>query len=77
VFLEVSAHPARLDLKDTHCMLAREIGAKVIINTDSHHQDELYLMRYGVWTARRGWLEKKDVANASPLGAFLKAIRPG
>jgi len=74
VFLEINAHPSRLDLKDTHCMLAREIGVKIIINTDAHHIDELHLMRYGVWTARRGWLEKKDVVNTKPLASFLKAL---
>ena len=33
-------------------------------------------MRYGVTTARRGWLEKKDVVNTLPLPEFLAALRP-
>ena len=33
-------------------------------------------MRYGVITARRGWLEKKDVLNTLPLEEFLAALRP-
>jgi DNA polymerase (family 10) len=33
-------------------------------------------MRYGVATARRGWIEKKDVINALPLDQFLAALRP-
>jgi hypothetical protein len=33
-------------------------------------------MQYGVRTARRGWIEKKDVLNALPLAEFLAALRP-
>jgi hypothetical protein len=36
VIVELNAHPERLDLKDTHLMLARELGLKVAISTDSH-----------------------------------------
>ncbi len=74
VCLEINAHPSRLDLKDTHCILARELGVKIIINTDAHRIEQLDLMRYGVWTARRGWLQKKHVVNTKGLAAFKKAI---
>jgi len=74
VCLEINAHPARLDLKDTHCILARELGVNIIINTDAHRVEELNLMRYGVWTARRGWLKKEHVVNTNSLAAFKKAI---
>ena len=33
-------------------------------------------MKYGVETARRGWIEKKDVINTLPLKEFLAALRP-
>ena len=36
----------------------------------------LQTMKYGVTTARRGWIEKKDVINALPLDEFLAALRP-
>lgn len=75
VFLEVNAHPSRLDLKDLHCRQAKELGAKLVISTDAHSVSNLDLVDYGVWTARRGWLEKKDVMNTLPLRAFLKALR--
>jgi hypothetical protein len=32
-------------------------------------------MQYGVATARRGWIEKKDVINALPVDQFLAALR--
>jgi DNA polymerase (family 10) len=36
----------------------------------------LKYMKYGVTTARRGWIEKRDVINTLPLDEFLAALRP-
>jgi DNA polymerase (family 10) len=72
VVVELNAHPARLDLKDTHLMLARELGLRVAISTDAHRVQDLDLMHYGVEQARRAWLAKEDVVNALPLEDFLK-----
>jgi DNA polymerase (family 10) len=62
-FLEVNAHPSRLDLDDVHCRAAKELGLKLAISTDSHSAIGLKAMRYGVDQARRGWLEAEDVLN--------------
>lgn len=62
-FLEVNAQPDRLDMDDINCKTAREIGLKVAISTDAHRVSELSNMRFGVWQARRGWLERGDVIN--------------
>ena len=62
--IELNANPLRLDLTDQACHRAKELGVKVVINTDAHNTEDLQLMRYGVATARRGWLEKSDVLNA-------------
>jgi len=67
VAVEVNAHPRRLDLTDIYCKRAKELGVKVIISTDAHSTEELDLMKYGVITARRGWLEKNDMLNTKPL----------
>jgi DNA polymerase (family X) len=72
VAVELNAHPNRLDLRDTHLMHAKELGAKVVISTDAHRTDELDLMRYGVDQARRAWLEPGDVLNCLSLDEFLK-----
>jgi DNA polymerase (family 10) len=61
--IELNANPLRLDLTDQACRRAKELGVKVVINTDAHSVADLQLMRYGVATARRGWLEKADVLN--------------
>jgi DNA polymerase (family X) len=74
VALEINAYPGRLDLSDVHCRLARSAGARLAIDTDTHSLDQLNNMRYGVYTARRGWLEKTDVLNALPLAALRKAL---
>jgi len=34
------------------------------------------LSGYGVTTARRGWLTKKDVINTYHVNEFLEALRP-
>ncbi len=76
VVLELNGNPERLDLSDRHVRLAKERGLKVIISTDAHHPDHFDLMRYGVLTARRGWLEKRDVLNTLPPEKLLAALRP-
>ena len=62
-FLELNAHPARLDLDDIHCKQAKEMGLKVAISTDAHSTAGLNAMRFGIGQARRGWLEAEDVLN--------------
>jgi len=76
VIMELNANPERLDLCDRHVRLARDKGMKIIISTDAHHPSHLSFMRYGVMTARRGWMEKKDVLNTYPPEKLLTALRP-
>jgi len=75
VVLEINAYPDRLDLKDVDARMARDLGAKLTINTDAHSALQLELMKFGVFTARRGWIEAKDVINTLPLERLLKALR--
>jgi DNA polymerase (family X) len=76
VAMECNAYPDRLDLKDIHLRMAKERGVKVVISTDAHSSTHFKMMKYGVITARRGWLEKKDVINTLPLAEFLAVLRP-
>jgi DNA polymerase (family 10) len=75
VAMECNAYPDRLDLKDTHLRMAKERGVKIVISTDSHSTGNLKFMKYGVITARRGWLEKNEVINTLPTAEFLGALR--
>jgi DNA polymerase (family 10) len=76
VVLELNANPERLDLCDKHAKLARDRAMKVMISTDAHHPDHFAFMKYGVLTARRAWMEKKDVLNTLPPDKLLAALRP-
>ena len=71
-FLEVNAHPVRLDLRDTDCQMAKEEGVMLCVNSDAHSVLDLENLRYGIGQARRGWLEKKDVLNTRSL----QVLRP-
>jgi len=74
-FLELNAHPDRLDLSDIHCRAAKAEGVLVSINSDAHRIEHFANLRFGVGQARRGWLEKKDVLNARPLSALRKLLQ--
>ena len=77
VAMETSAFPDRLDLSDVHCRMARDLGVKIVMSTDSHAPGHLDLMRFGVDTARRGWLEAKDVLNTRGPDEFLRLLHDG
>lgn len=73
--IEINSAPSRLDLADTLIPVALEHGVKFIIDTDSHHVDQLSLMPYGVSQARRGWLEAKHVVNTFSSKEFAKILK--
>ena len=78
VCMEINSFPNRLDLGDAHCRLAKESGVKMSIGTDAHSPDQMEYMFYGVTTARRGWLEAKDIINtltAKDIAKFLRGRR--
>ena len=76
VAVEHNADPNRLDLCDIDLRRAREMGCKIVINTDSHHISSLDMMRYGIRQLRRAWLAKEDVLNTRPVDEFLAGLRP-
>lgn len=69
--LEVNSSPQRLDLNDVNIKRAIEAGVKLIINTDAHQKNQLRYMKYGVYQARRGWVQKEDVINSKSLNKLL------
>src|ERR1035438_4496582 len=75
VWLEINASPERLDLHGTLIRTARAKGAKFTISTDAHHPKQLASMRYGVVTARRGWLGPHDILNTLGAEEFARAIQ--
>jgi len=73
--LEINAMPSRLDLKDIHTYRARELGIKLVINTDAHRTEHLQFMRFGIGVARRGWCQPQDILNTRPLDEILAYLR--
>ena len=74
VWLEINAFPDRLDLNGAMVRAAKSKGAKFAISTDSHHPSHLAYMRYGVITARRGWLGPDDILNTLPAERLTAAL---
>jgi len=73
--LEINAMPSRLDLKDIHAYRARELGVKLVINTDAHSTEHLAFMRFGVGVARRGWCQPQNIINTRPLNEIIAHLR--
>ena len=69
-FLELNAHPARLDLNDLNTMAAIQAGVTIVINTDAHSISNLDLMKFGITQARRAGVTVENVLNALPLAQF-------
>jgi DNA polymerase (family 10) len=77
VWLEINASPERLDLSAQLTRTAKARGARFIISTDAHRPGHLANMRYGVITARRGWLGPSDILNTLPAKQFAAALHKG
>lgn len=75
VAMEHNASPERLDLCDRDLRLAKELGCKIVINSDAHDYRTLGKMGFGVRQLRRAWLEPKDVLNTLPAEGFLETLR--
>jgi DNA polymerase (family 10) len=74
-FLELNAHPERLDLLDVYCQMAKDEGVLVAISSDAHSVQDFDNLIYGVGQARRGWLAKDDVLNTRGLKALRTLLQ--
>ena len=75
VILEINSFPERLDLNDQNIRRAKEAGVKMVINTDSHHKDQLRFMEFGIAQARRGWAKREDIINTYPVEKMLRFLK--
>ncbi len=73
--LEINSSPDRLDLNDIMAKRAKDMGVKISVATDAHEKEGLKDIKYGVWVARRGWLEKADIINTMPLNDLMKELK--
>lgn len=75
IALEINAAPDRLDLNSDYAYSAKEAGVKLSINCDAHHVSHFSYFSYGVWVARKAWLEPKDVINCMSFDEVGEWIR--
>jgi len=75
VWLEINSSPERLDLNATNIRTAKSKGARFTISTDAHHPKHLAGIKYGVVTARRGWLGAADIMNTLSVDRFAEALK--
>jgi len=75
VAVEHNAAPERLDLNDRDLRLAKELGCKIVINSDSHDARNLGKLEYGLRQLKRAWLGPDDVLNTMEADDFLGALR--
>jgi DNA polymerase (family 10) len=75
-FLELNANPARLDLDELGCRLARDEGVLVGIASDAHASHEFEHLAFGCGQARRGWLGPAQVLNTRNLGELMALLAP-
>ncbi|HEY7610638.1 MAG TPA: DNA polymerase/3'-5' exonuclease PolX [Alphaproteobacteria bacterium] len=74
-YLELNARPERLDLSDIACRAAKEAGAGIALGSDARSGAEFANLRWGVATARRGWLEAGDLLNSRSAAEARAALR--
>ncbi|HEY7304870.1 MAG TPA: DNA polymerase/3'-5' exonuclease PolX [Bryobacteraceae bacterium] len=63
IALEMNASMYRLDLTDVMARAVQEAGALLAIGSDAHSTAQLDQIRYGIFQARRGWIEARTVVN--------------
>lgn len=73
--IELNAYPSRLDMDWRLWIQAQEKGLKCCINPDAHSLKDLGNCRFGVYMARKGWLEKEQVINTLPLTEIRKVMK--
>ncbi|OGO35305.1 MAG: hypothetical protein A2W35_07420 [Chloroflexi bacterium RBG_16_57_11] len=75
VALEINAHPSRLDLEDIYARRAWQMGIRLCVNTDAHSASDLDMLPFGVATARRGWVQARDMLNTWQPEILLEWLR--
>jgi DNA polymerase (family 10) len=73
--LELNGDPNRLDLSAKNVRKAQAAGVKIAINTDAHRVEQLDGIAFGVGTARKGWIEKRNVLNTQPPEQLLRFLK--
>lgn len=73
--MEVDGAPGHLDLDGALARRAAAAGVTIVIDSDCHRAESLdRQMRFGVATARRGWIEPQQVLNTRGVDAIREFV---
>lgn len=75
IAMEINSQPRRMDMNGGFARLCKNAGVKVSINSDAHDLSQLETHKFGLFMARRGWIEKSDVINALPYEKLIKFLK--
>ena len=76
VAVEVNGDPYRLDMEPRWLRQARARGLQFVVSVDAHSTGNLHNLPFGIHTARRGGLRRKDVLNTLPWKEFTEKVKP-
>ena len=65
--LEINSTPERLDVSDEIVYMAVKAGVNLVIDSDAHSAQAMDQLKLGLWDARRGWAETKNIINSRSL----------
>ncbi|HUX87301.1 MAG TPA: DNA polymerase/3'-5' exonuclease PolX [Chloroflexota bacterium] len=71
VAVEINSAIDRLDLDDVWARRAKDLGCRLVVNSDSHLPGGFQNLRFGVAVARRAWLSRRDLVNTLPQDGFV------
>jgi DNA polymerase (family 10) len=74
-WIELNCNPHRLDLDWRLWFHAKNKGVKCVINPDAHRNEHAGFLRFGTGIAAKGWLEKADVVNTTPLKTVVGKLK--
>jgi DNA polymerase (family 10) len=73
--MEVDGAPGHLDMDGAIARRAAAAGVTIVVDSDCHRSEFLRRqMRFGVGTARRGWIEPKHVLNTRSVDEVLAFV---
>jgi DNA polymerase (family X) len=74
--VEINGDPYRLDMEPRWIREARKRNIRFVVSVDAHSTGAMNNLKFGVGTARRGWVRRDEVLNTLGVRAFTKAVRP-
>ena len=73
--MEVDGAPGHLDMDGAVARVAAAAGVTIVVDSDCHRSEALRRqMRFGVGTARRGWIEPRHVLNTRSVDDVLEFV---